>query len=71
MMNTPDGEVLQKSFSNSPAQSDWLEQVKVAAAKYRVAQNNAQDASDALTAAISGARAMGVPEAQILSVITL
>lgn len=71
MMNTPDGEVLQKSVSDSPIQEDWLKQVQVAAAKYRTAQNHAQDASDALTAAISAARAVGVPEARILSVITL
>ena len=70
-MKTSDGVILQKPISDGPDLSDWLEQVKAAAAKYRVAQNNAQDASDALTAAISSARAMGVPETQILSVITL
>lgn len=71
MMNTPEGEVLDKPIASDPVQADWLEQVRSAAAKYRTATNAAQDASDGLKSAISAARAAGVPETQILSVITI
>lgn len=71
MMNTLTGEVLDRPIASDPIQADWLDRVRAAAAHYRAAQNAAQDASDGLTSAISAARAAGVPETQILSVITI
>jgi hypothetical protein len=50
---------------------EWLQRVEEMAAKYRRAQNAAQDASEDLHAAISAAKAAGVPEARILSVVAV
>lgn len=72
MIETPSGiPMTAKTEQEGPGafSDDWLQRVEEMAAKYRKAQNAAQDASEALNGAISAARAAGVPEARILSVV--
>lgn len=61
----------QAELTPEDAQAVWLDRVKEKAAAYRKAQNDAQDASEALHGAMEAAKAAGVPEAQILSVVTV
>jgi hypothetical protein len=76
-ITTPDGAPLrpkiekQAELSPEDTQAVWLARVEEKAAAYRKAQNASQDASDALNGAIEAAKAAGVPEAKILSVITV
>ena len=77
LIRTPDGSPMepkiekQAELTDEDAQTVWLARVKEKAAEYRKAQNTAQDASEALHGAIEAAKAAGVPEAQILSVVTV
>jgi hypothetical protein len=74
---TPAGVPMAEKIENQDPQSpealqdSWLQRVEEKAANYRKAQNAAQDASEALHEAISAAKAAGVPEARILSVVTV
>ena len=74
---TPNGVPMAEKIENQDPQSpeaiqdSWLQRVEEKAANYRKAQNAAQDASEALHEAISAAKAAGVPEARILSVVTV
>lgn len=61
----------QAELTPEDAQAVWLSRVQEKAADYRKAQNTAQDASEALHGAIEAAKAAGVPEAKILSVVTV
>ena len=74
MIETPSGIPMTRKpeLDDPTAYSDqWLQRVEEMAAQYRKAQNAAQDASENLHAAISAAKAAGVPEARILSVVAV
>ena len=71
MIESPSGIQMIEKIENESLRDEWLSRVQEKAAAYRRAQNDAQDASEALTEAISAARAAGIPEARILSVATV
>ena len=68
MIESPSGIPMIEKIENESLRDDWLSRVEAKAAAYRKARNAAQDASEALTEAISAARAAGVPEVRILTV---
>jgi hypothetical protein len=61
----------QAELTPEDSQAVWLARVNEKAAAYRKAQNEAQDASEALHGAMEAAKAAGVDEALILSVVTV
>jgi hypothetical protein len=71
MIETPSGIPMTEELNPSAYSDEWLQRVEEMAASYRRAQNAAQDASEALHEAISAAKAAGVPEARILSVVAV